>query len=206
MRIIEALCFFGLISSTVLSTNELPTVDNLKLEYYSGEWLQVAAISASFQKKCQSDVRANYKALSNGQISVENSCTIEDGSRNVALGRARVKAGSTINTGKLEVSFVNLGGWLGLDWWVYRFGGDYFVTELGEVTQTSEGMRYAYTVVGHPKREFLWILTRRETKESTIAELPQIEQRLRDKGYDTCKIKVGDGKSAIPLCPQIESL
>ncbi|NNE16906.1 MAG: lipocalin family protein, partial [Myxococcales bacterium] len=77
----------------------------------------------------------------------------------VAEGRARVV--DTDTNAKLEVSFFR------------PFWGDYWIIDLAP--------DYEYAVVGHPSRDYLWILSRTLTlDEQTYAE---ILTRLEAKGY-----------------------
>ncbi len=68
---------------------------------------------------------------------------------------------------KLEVSFFR------------PFWGDYWIIDLGK--------EYDYAVVGHPSRDYLWILSRTPTMDETIYE--DILQRLRDRGYQLDRLQ-----------------
>ena len=81
------------------------------------------------------------------------------GKEDSARGRARVAEGST--NAKLEVSFFR------------PFWGDYWIIDLGD--------NYEYAVVGHPGRDYLWILSRTPTMDDEV--YAGILQRLRDSGY-----------------------
>jgi apolipoprotein D and lipocalin family protein len=72
---------------------------------------------------------------------------------------------STTNA-KLQVSFF------------LPFGGDYWVIDLGA--------EYEFAVVGHPGRDFLWILSRTPTMEPAMYE--DIVSRLRAHGYETDRL------------------
>jgi apolipoprotein D and lipocalin family protein len=82
------------------------------------------------------------------------------GKERVANGRARVVDGST--NAKLKVSFFR------------PFWGDYWIIDLGS--------SYEYAVVGHPSRDYLWILSR--TPQMNAAVYDGILARLRDQGYE----------------------
>jgi len=58
------------------------------------------------------------------------------------------------------------------------FAGDYWIIDLGK--------DYEYAVIGHPKRKYLWILSR--TKEMDREVYEGILSRLRDKQYDISKL------------------
>jgi apolipoprotein D and lipocalin family protein len=54
------------------------------------------------------------------------------------------------------------------------FWGDYWIIDLGA--------NYEYAVVGHPSRDYLWILSRKPTMEDTV--YAEILGRLRAQGYE----------------------
>jgi apolipoprotein D and lipocalin family protein len=68
---------------------------------------------------------------------------------------------------KLEVSFFR------------PFWGDYWIIDLGE--------KYEYAVVGHPGRDYLWILSRSTTMDPTV--YAGILKRLEEQGYQTERLK-----------------
>ena len=84
-----------------------------------------------------------------------------DGKEKSALGRARVVDRAT--NAKLEVSFFR------------PFWGDYWIIDLAD--------DYSYAVVGHPGRDYLWILARTPTMAE--ATFQGIVARLQAKGYET---------------------
>ncbi|MGL5809492.1 MAG: lipocalin family protein, partial [Nocardioides sp.] len=82
-------------------------VDALDLTRYDGRWLQLAAIPQQFSAECARDTQAQYTALPDGLIKVENSCVRADGSLSTIEGRARVVGPSPA---QLEVTFVQIAG------------------------------------------------------------------------------------------------
>lgn len=64
---------------------------------------------------------------------------------------------------KLEVSFFR------------PFWGEYWIIDLGE--------DYDYAVVGHPSRDYLWILSREPSME--VERYETIIERIKSKGYET---------------------
>jgi apolipoprotein D and lipocalin family protein len=67
---------------------------------------------------------------------------------------------------KLEVSFFR------------PFWGDYWIIDLSD--------DYAYAVVGHPGRDYLWILARNPTMAE--ATYQSIVTRLQAQGYETSRL------------------
>src|SRR5690606_10310949 len=126
----------GTTTTERLKLPPLQTVDAVDLERYSGSWYEIAAFPQRFQKGC-TDTTATYAPREDGEIDVTNRCR-KDGEWDVTEGRARVVDPET--RAKLEVSFFPL------TW------GDYWIIDLSP--------EYRWAVVGHPSRDYLWILSR----------------------------------------------
>ena len=125
----------------------LETVPHVDLARYAGTWYEIASFPQSFQRGCVATT-ATYTIRGDGEIDVLNRCRVDslDGKKKSARGRARV-VDSTTNA-KLEVSFSR------------PFWGEYWVIQLGET--------YDYAVVGHPGRDYLWILSRTPTMDPLV--------------------------------------
>lgn len=163
------LAFVGLaglgcaVSSTErLKLPPLKTVERVELNRYLGTWYEISSFPQSFQRGC-TGTTANYALRADGEIDVTNRCRKGglDGPESVATGRARVV--DPTSNARLEVSFFR------------PFWGDYWVIDLEP--------DYGFAVVGHPGRDFLWILSRTPTLEAAVYE--GILQRLRAQGYET---------------------
>jgi apolipoprotein D and lipocalin family protein len=143
----------------------LKTVERVELDRYVGTWFEIASFPQRFQRGC-TGTTATYTAKPDGEIEVFNRCRKDrlDGEEKTARGRARVvDRGSNA---KLEVSFFR------------PFWGDYWIIDLDP--------GYQFAVVGHPKRDYLWILGRAPTlPEATYAA---ILERLRVQGYETGRL------------------
>lgn len=148
-----------------LNLPPLETVDCVDLDRYLGTWYEIAHFPQRFQKGCTATT-ATYSLRSDGKIDVINRChkNSPDGPLKEAHGLARVVDKST--NAKLEVSFFR------------PFWGDYWVIDLGP--------DYEYAVVGHPSRDYLWILSRTPTLPADVYE--SILQRLAAQGYETQKL------------------
>lgn len=141
------------------------TVERVDLNRYAGLWYEIARIPNRFQKQCVSGTTAEYSLMEDGRIQVVNRCQEADGNQDSAKGVARVTDVRT--NSKLQVSFVRF---LGRNW----FWGDYWVIGLDE--------DYQWAIVGHPKREYGWILAREPAlKPSDVERCYTI---LRGQGYD----------------------
>lgn len=135
----------------------LQTVPSVDVERYMGSWYEIAAFPQRFQKGC-TGTTASYGLRSDGEVDVVNRCFLEslEGEEKVAEGRARVV--DKVSNAQLEVSFF------------WPFWGDYWIIELDD--------EYQYAVVGHPSRDYLWILSRSPHMEESLYQA--ILNRLRD--------------------------
>lgn len=136
------------------------TVPKVDLAKYAGTWYEIAAFPILAERGC-TGVTATYTVRDDGEIDVLNRCRqyTLDGPEDSVKGRARVVDAST--NAKLEVSFFR------------PFWGDYWVIDLAP--------DYSYAVVGHPSRDYLWILARTpQLPEDTYSG---IVKRLQDQGY-----------------------
>ena len=143
----------------------LQTVAHVELSRYLGTWYEFANFPQSFQRGCTATT-ATYTLRADGDIDVLNRCRKGsiDGEEKSALGRARVVDRAT--NAKLEVSFFR------------PFWGDYWIIDLSD--------DYAYAVVGHPGRDYLWILARKPTMAE--ATYQSIVTRLQAQGYETSRL------------------
>lgn len=141
---------------------ELPVVPRVDLARYTGTWYEIARYPHRFQEGCLAST-ATYTLRDDGRIDVLNVCREEwpKGKLRSAKGVAKVTDPAT--NAKLKVSFFR------------PFWGDYWIIDLGA--------DYEYAVVGHPSREYLWILSR--TPVLAEATVQSILSRLGGLGYDT---------------------
>lgn len=156
-------------ASTTTSRRDLPelkTVESVDLSRYVGDWYEIASFPQSFQSGCAA-TKAHYERKENGEIKVVNSCRKGglDGPEKVVKGRARVVDAKT--NAKLKVTFF------------WPFWGDYWVVDLGK--------SYEYAVVGHPSRDYLWILSRTPTLSHDVYQ--GILARLREQGYELDRLQ-----------------
>lgn len=144
----------------------LQVVPRVDLNRYLGTWYEIATIPQRFQKDCVA-VTATYTLRNDGKIEVLNKCRKKtlDGEIKTAKGKAWVVDKET--NAKLKVQF----------FWPFR--GGYWIIELDP--------DYQYAVIGHPGRNYLWILSR--TPQMDEALYQDLVQRIVDKGYDPSWIK-----------------
>ncbi len=145
----------------------LDTVSSVELDRYLGKWYEIAKYPNSFQAGCVGAI-AEYSLRDDGRISVVNTCYEGDldGPVDRIEGSARIVDEDT--NAKLRVSFFG------------PFEGDYWIIGLDE--------DYEWALVGEPRRNFLWILSRTpqmddETFDSILAMLP-------DLNYDPSQLEL----------------
>jgi apolipoprotein D and lipocalin family protein len=150
----------------------LTTVASVDLKRYSGKWYEIARYPNRFQKQCVGNTTATYRIKPDGKLEVLNECLTKDGTVESAKGEAKV-ADKATNT-KLKVRFAPS--------FLSAFGsvwGDYWVIDLGQ--------NYEYSVVGDPKREYLWVLSR--TPELPEPAYQKILRRVQDLGFNPGKLE-----------------
>jgi apolipoprotein D and lipocalin family protein len=160
-----------LLSACATSTTDrlrlppLKTVERVELDRYTGTWFEIASFPQSFQRGCTA-TSATYTARKDGELDVLNRCRKDalDGEEKSAKGRARVV--DRTSNARLEVSFFR------------PFWGDYWIIDLDP--------GYQYAVVGHPNRDYLWILSR--SRAMPEATYQGILGRLRAQGYETDRL------------------
>jgi apolipoprotein D and lipocalin family protein len=144
----------------------LETVPQVDLNRYMGKWHEIASFPQWFQKNCVAS-RADYTLRKDGEVDVLNQCQDKtlDGKLRKAKGKAWVV--DRKSNAKLRVRFF------------WPFSGDYWIIDLGA--------NYEYAVVGHPKRDYLWILSRTPQMDPAVYET--ILDRLKQQRYDISRLR-----------------
>lgn len=144
----------------------LQTVAQVDLQRYMGSWYEIASYPHRFQKGCVAS-RADYELQADGRVLVVNQCREErmDGPLRKVTGTARVV--DTATNARLEVSFFR------------PFWGEYWIIALDP--------DYRWAVVGHPSREYLWILSRAPVLDE--ATYRDIVATLPAQGYDPARLQ-----------------
>lgn len=155
----------GYLISNQGMTQSLETVKELDLEKYSGTWYEIAAFPQRFQKGCHCTT-ATYTMTNKNYIIVENRCKKNgvDGKESYIKGKAFL---SGPDQAKLKVQFF------------WPFKGKYWIIDLAD--------DYSFAVVGHPNREYLWILSRTPQLKDKIYD--EIVSRLKEKNFDVSKLR-----------------
>ena len=137
-------------------------VRDVDLERYLGRWYEIASFPQRFQRGCVATT-ARYTRREDGRIRVENEC--RDGSFDVELRRIEGVAwvaDPEVTNAKLRVRFF------------WPFSGAYWIIDLDP--------EYRFAAVGHPSRDYLWILSRTRTVEA--ATYDALLARIDAQGYD----------------------
>jgi apolipoprotein D and lipocalin family protein len=151
------------------SMKPLQTVNHVDLNRYVGQWYEIARYEHRFQEGCVGS-KASYTLRDDGKISVLNECFEETMSGKLRSAEGKAWVTDKESNAKLKVSFF------------WPFSGDYWIIDLGE--------NYEYAVVGHPKRKYLWILSRRPQMDEAVYS--KIIARLEKQEYDTTKLVRSD--------------
>lgn len=162
-----AIGLLGCASSQARGEPPLETVPYVDLQRYLGKWYEIASFPQSFSEGCVAS-SATYSIRNDGDIAVVNECRLYqfDGDKKTATGVAKVVDQKT--NAKLRVTFF------------WPFFGSYWIIDLGE--------NYDYAVVGHPSRNYLWILSRTSKMDETL--LQEILDRIVKKGYKLDKLQM----------------
>ncbi len=149
-----------------IQAQKVETVPQVDLERYAGKWYEIASFPQRFQKGCQYTT-ATYTLSDKGYVIVENRCK-KDGKGGKETG-INGKAFIVKNSGnaKLKVQFF------------WPFKGKYWIIDLAD--------DYSYAVVSHPKKKYLWILSRTPQLNQEFYE--RILSRLKEKGFDLSKLE-----------------
>ena len=136
-------------------TEPLQAVEKIELNKYLGTWHEVARKPLYFQRKCDSNVTANYSLNKNGNIKVDNSCYTKDGKFKQTIGEAFVQ--NAPSNSKLKVSFLPK-----IIRWLPVGRGDYWVLKIDE--------NYETVLVGEPDKKYMWILSRSQQPQPEVIQ------------------------------------
>ena len=143
----------------VACQSESLAVAHVDLPRMQGKWFEIASLPRPSQAGCVGTT-AEYQLKSATELLVINEC--HEGSPQGPIKRvaARAVATDAAVPAKLSLDFG----------FAY---GDYWITEVGAT--------YEYAVVGHPTRDYLWILSRDRTLPPKT--LDGILARARAQGF-----------------------
>lgn len=159
---------FTCLSLTACSTTHkpLPTVDNVDLDRFMGDWYVVANIPTFIERDAHNAVET-YRLAEDG--SIETTFRFNKGSFDGPLKTYRPTGFVIDGTGNAI--------W-GMQF-IWPIKADYRVFYLKE--------NYSQTVIGRNKRDYVWIMARTPTIPET--DYADITSLLGQHGYDTTKIQ-----------------
>jgi apolipoprotein D and lipocalin family protein len=146
------------------SEEPLGVVSGVELPRFQGKWYEIAKLPRAIQSDCHGTT-AFYSERAGG-LDIVNECRLGrlDGELKSITARGEVPDPSV--PAKLSVDF---GG----------IFGDYWIIDLGE--------KYEFAVVGHPTRDYLWVLSR--TPSLDEGTLTGILERAKANGFDTSRLE-----------------
>jgi apolipoprotein D and lipocalin family protein len=173
-RILNTLAFAVLFAASISAQSpaKLEAVSSLDIKRYSGKWYEIAKYPNRFQKKCVANTTATYTEKKNGRIEVKNECLEKDGRTETAIGEAKID--DKKSNSKLKVRFApGALSWLPFVW------ANYWVIDLDP--------NYEYAVIGEPKRDYFWILSRKPTMDDRTYQ--DILRRAEKMGFNAAKVE-----------------
>ncbi len=146
-----------------IKSQPLQTVEFVDPEKYCGKWYEIASYPTRFQKGCRCTTAEYEFITSGGYFRVINRCIrFKSGKSKISSIKGKAFVVKNSGNAKLKVRFF------------WPFLGDYYITALAE--------DYSWAVVGHPKRNYLWILSRESFMPTdTYIDILRI---VSARGYD----------------------
>ena len=156
-----ALATISLSVTTRAETVRPQAVNQVDIQKYAGQWYEIAHLPMYFQRKCVSNITAQYSVNADQTMGVLNSCRIANGEMIRSEGVAYPQ---NQGNSKLKVSFLPKG----LRWLPFT-KGHYWVLRVDP--------EYKVALVGGPSNKYLWILSRE----------PQLDEATYQSYLDTAK-------------------
>lgn len=164
------LAIISLSFTTQAETVPPQAVDQVDIQRYAGKWYEIAHLPMYFQRKCVSNISAQYTVNADQTMGVLNSCRIENGEMISSEGVAYPQ---NQGNSKLKVSFLPPG----LRWIPFT-RGHYWVLRVDP--------EYKVALVGGPSSKYLWILSREPQLDE--ATYQSYLETAKHYGYDITKL------------------
>jgi apolipoprotein D and lipocalin family protein len=147
-------------------TNEsLDVAPNVDLHQFQGKWFEIARLPRVTQSDC-TRTTAYYTLVNDSQLTMVNECHIGDPNGSLRSVTTTAKVPDKSVPAKLSLDFG-------------AFYGDYWIIDVGD--------HYEYAVVGHPTRQYLWILSRTPSLDQSV--LSWILERAHNKKFETNRLE-----------------
>jgi len=143
--------------------DEPAVATGVDLQRFEGSWHEIGHFRKPTQKGCRGTV-ATYSRLDDKRLSFVHACTLDDGSYYGTTAVAEVRDPQA--PAKLAIDF---GNYLG-EYWILEVAPD-----------------YRYAVVGHPSRDYLWILSR--TPQLAEDDRSAILAHAEANGFETKRLE-----------------
>lgn len=143
----------------------LEVAPSVSLAELQGKWYEIARLPRMTEVDCHGTT-AFYSRSADGSLGLVNQCNVGS-----ATGKLQTIAmTATVPDSSVPAKLaLNVGG----------YTGDYWILEVGP--------NYEYTVVGHPSRLYLWILSRTPTLDESV--MSGIRTRAEAAHFDTSKLE-----------------
>ena len=155
--------FFCLLLLLMDTDHKNQPVANVDLHAYAGKWYVIGFIPTSFDRRWNYTTES-YALNKKGGYNIFTTYR-KNGKTKTVRSKAFIDAAS--GNAKWKVQFV----------WPFR--ADYWVIEHDDA--------YTYTVVGHPKHHFLYIMSRQPRMSDSLYNA--ISARCSTKGYDISRLR-----------------
>jgi apolipoprotein D and lipocalin family protein len=143
----------------------LDVAQDVDLSRFQGKWYEIARLPRTTQTDCHGTT-AFYTQNPSGTLSLVNQCNVGGPSGPLDTVSMTATVTNPAEPAKLALS---VGG----------FSGDYWILEVGP--------SYEYAVVGHPSREYLWILSRTPTLDAPTMQ--GVLARAQGNDFDTSRLE-----------------
>lgn len=157
---------FGVLTAGCYEAEPLPVADDVDLQRLEGRWYEIAKLPRHSQRDCKRTT-VTYDRRSSDEFRMLTECeTTSEGSL-VARAEARLVLPDRAEPAKLA-----------LDFGFYK--GEHWIVDVGP--------DHEYVVVGHPTRQFLWILSRKpflapQTLTEVLARARELDFPTDDLEY-----------------------
>jgi apolipoprotein D and lipocalin family protein len=169
------------------STDPPLEVAAVELAKFEGGYFEIAKLPRPTQTDCAATT-AFYRRVSSNELAVVHEC--REGSLDGPLRRSAARALVTDPDVPAKLS-LDVGG----------FFGDYWIIDVAD--------DYRYAAVGHPSRDYLWILSRTATLAQS--DLSALESILREADFDVSRLEFTEQRKDAPSVqaprdiPELES-